>query len=627
MIRITVPGALCLVFATSASAAAGNNSGLVVVLPLDVTHAHISAADKVVLEESIRSKVGDVLTPAGFRVLTGDNTLEILEENGVDVAKACEASCALKAARELKAKYFVSGTVATSEHRHLAFVRFFESASGTQLASIRLAGRSVRDLCDDFEEKAHALLKSLVPGETGSLRVTTSPTKGVHLDLTTPSGDHIFKEVPYTNRKAQPGTWAVHAEASGYEDATGTVVVTIDEDASLPLVLNKLGALHIIGSPAGASVHLTGPNGIAQEGAIPWSATALKSGSYQVSVSNNSYRTLTKDLTIEPGRTLEVNIVLEKLPTVGPLDITTVPTTGVQLELTDPNGVTTSAQAPYSTRSAALGVWTVTARARGYLDLSERVEVSITDSAQLTLVLKPFGRLTVSGTTGASVSISGPAGFLQSGRIPMNLDAVPPGNYRVEASLEGYQSTAQTVQVVSGQVSTTLVNLVSATTKKAKKMKKYAIVQPPAEQSVSAPPPSVIKAEKKVKKSPIVQGDVRRDPATGLEWQRVRRVSGIPWQQAVRYCSSLQLNGTGWRLPLKQELEAVMPSVSSWRSWNEPEEPAAFCDWTMTRSTGGLFWCTTSDASSYNRSPNDQQGARCVRGPERFPSTFAPTMP
>jgi hypothetical protein len=65
---------------------------LVAVLPLDVADAKLSHADQTTLEESIRTIAGDLLTPAGWVVLTGDTALAVLAENGIDGSRACEAS-------------------------------------------------------------------------------------------------------------------------------------------------------------------------------------------------------------------------------------------------------------------------------------------------------------------------------------------------------------------------------------------------------------------------------------------------------------------------------------------------------------------------------------------------------
>ena len=118
---------------------------IVAVLPLNVSLAGMDEASHMTLEEDIRSVAGNHLTALGYTVLTGENTLRVLADNGVDATKACEASCALDAARELKAEYFIAGSVAKSEGTYVAFIRLFEQRRGQQLDSVKLEGEKVRD--------------------------------------------------------------------------------------------------------------------------------------------------------------------------------------------------------------------------------------------------------------------------------------------------------------------------------------------------------------------------------------------------------------------------------------------------------------------------------------------------
>ena len=72
------------------------NTKLVAVLPLSDAGKRVPTVDRETLEETIRTIAGDALVPAGFTVLTGETTLAVLSENGIDANKACEASCSLQ---------------------------------------------------------------------------------------------------------------------------------------------------------------------------------------------------------------------------------------------------------------------------------------------------------------------------------------------------------------------------------------------------------------------------------------------------------------------------------------------------------------------------------------------------
>src|SRR5438874_2131424 len=105
---------------------------IVAVLPLDVQRAQLAESERTSLEEAIRTHAGEALTSRGLVVLTGETMLEVLRENNVDPAKACEASCALAAAKQIGVSYFISGTVLREQEGLVAFVRLYRMSGGKQ---------------------------------------------------------------------------------------------------------------------------------------------------------------------------------------------------------------------------------------------------------------------------------------------------------------------------------------------------------------------------------------------------------------------------------------------------------------------------------------------------------------
>ena len=159
MFRLPHRAGVALGVALSLLAADARAERVVAVLPLvDAATAgqKLDQAAKTLLEESIRAVAGDILSPFGYTILNGDNTLQILSDNGIDPSRACEASCSLGAARELKATVFVSGTVALSEGSYSAILHVFDVVNGRQLGSVDLEGKSVRDIREAFSGKAKA---------------------------------------------------------------------------------------------------------------------------------------------------------------------------------------------------------------------------------------------------------------------------------------------------------------------------------------------------------------------------------------------------------------------------------------------------------------------------------------
>lgn len=137
-------------------AAAASGPRLLSVLPLDVASTTLTPQDKASLEEAVRTIAGDVLAPSGITVLTNDTQLELLAENGIDPNRACDASCHLEAARELKASWFVSGVIVPESEEYVAFIRLYDTATGRQLSSAQIEGANIRELRRSFNDRAEA---------------------------------------------------------------------------------------------------------------------------------------------------------------------------------------------------------------------------------------------------------------------------------------------------------------------------------------------------------------------------------------------------------------------------------------------------------------------------------------
>lgn len=148
--------AVVLLLCSTSAVAAEDKAKLVSVLPFDATRTKLDDSNKTALEESIRTEAGDTLGDFGLTVLTSDTQLKILTDNGIDPNKACEAACHLEAARELNARYFISGIVTSEGDGLVAFIRLFDSTTGRQLTSAQLEGKTVRELRKAFSAKAKA---------------------------------------------------------------------------------------------------------------------------------------------------------------------------------------------------------------------------------------------------------------------------------------------------------------------------------------------------------------------------------------------------------------------------------------------------------------------------------------
>ncbi|MBL8922756.1 MAG: SUMF1/EgtB/PvdO family nonheme iron enzyme [Myxococcaceae bacterium] len=127
-----------------------------------------------------------------------------------------------------------------------------------------------------------------VKAVVGSLTVKTTPA-GARLDLVDPKGQALATRAPLVKPDAVPGRWKVTATLDGYATQTREVDVPPDDVAFVEVTFQKPASLEVVGTPEGALVRVTGPEGFSKEGGLPWKAEGLTPGEYTVSISRDGY--------------------------------------------------------------------------------------------------------------------------------------------------------------------------------------------------------------------------------------------------------------------------------------------------------------------------------------------------
>ncbi len=145
---------------------------LIAVLPLDVTHAEgqLKPAGRADLEEMLRDIAADTLGPQGWTVLTGETTLQVLQDNGVDASRCGDENCSLSMAREIKADKFLSGNVRYVDGLFTASIRLVDTATGCILSSASIEGANERALREDLRARSAEFFAR--GGLTGAAEVT-----------------------------------------------------------------------------------------------------------------------------------------------------------------------------------------------------------------------------------------------------------------------------------------------------------------------------------------------------------------------------------------------------------------------------------------------------------------------
>lgn len=267
-------GLLVLAALLLPSLLAAQTPKLVVVLPLDLRQAKIDEGTKIALEESIRTQAGEALLGLGYTVLSGENTLALLADNGIDPDKVCETECALETARELSAELFISGTMALTEGYYTAFIRLYESKSGKQLGYLNLEGETVREVRQEFTQKANSFFSRLL-GESSA-----------------PSSPPTAATPHYGAQQVETPRAPTHPPADQNRFGFGTQPAqTIQNTAMVPATLT------VITEPSGVEILVDGQ----QVGQSPLVNVPTQAGNRRLSTRSRCFYPEQRDLLLVPS--------------------------------------------------------------------------------------------------------------------------------------------------------------------------------------------------------------------------------------------------------------------------------------------------------------------------------------
>ncbi|MFH1690938.1 MAG: SUMF1/EgtB/PvdO family nonheme iron enzyme, partial [Candidatus Eisenbacteria bacterium] len=179
-----------------------------------------------------------------------------------------------------------------------------------------------------------------VVAAVADVAILAEPKKLVRLEVTPPKGKMAVSGSPYKNRAGEPGKWKVKASAAGYEDYEATFHALVDDVTVHRIELKELGGLEVSGTPAGATVKVTGPDKFSHAGALTWKASGLKSGTYQVKVSRKGYHDYEKSVEVRTGQRARLPVELEKtVAVIAGTHPTTSVTAGLEWVYSKPAGL------------------------------------------------------------------------------------------------------------------------------------------------------------------------------------------------------------------------------------------------------------------------------------------------
>ncbi len=418
-------------------AAAGEKR--LVILPLDTTKTSgkMTPESRASLEELLRGEAADQLAGTGWTVMTGDTTLRILTDSGIDPSKCGEGSCHLDTAKTMNVDKFISGAVQYAEGTYTASIRLIDTKSGDILASVQIEAETVKGLRKAFAEKKERFFQrsglvegaesvvppaSAAPSQGGAATSPARVAQGTLKVVSNPSGAKVSIDgdaagsTPLT-AKRDAGTYVVSIELPGYAPVSKQVEVAGGRSVVVSESLMQAAGYIEVGvqpeaAARGASITVDGQAaGVGKQG-------PFKVGKHSVRAEASGFRAAEQSVAVDNGGTAQVSLVLEALPGKLLLSVNVAAACsagGARVQATT-DGV--------AKLEVAAGRAQVTCVAEGYEDASTEVEVGPGKAQAVQLALKRRAAESA-GAGGGSVSAKSgiefvrlPGGALVGGNFP-----------------------------------------------------------------------------------------------------------------------------------------------------------------------------------------------------------------
>ena len=196
------------------------------------------------------------------------------------------------------------------------------------------------------------------------------------------------------------------------------------------------------------------------------------------------------------------------------------------------------------------------------------------------------------------VTVTGPGGFKDNGRLPWDAVGLASGTYQVKITRRGYGEDDETMEVSPGTQAAVRVKLVNTATE----------ALPMSEQSSTS------------HSEYTINGDTVYDRGTQLTWQREVPDTRLNWRDAKAHCANLNLGrfSFGWRLPTEYELMTIVDKRAHSATIDRVAFPntKAFWFWTNTIYVDNSSYAWVVGFGAGNSDARDIGAAhyvRCVR--------------
>ena len=244
---------------------------------------------------------------------------------------------------------------------------------------------------------------------------------------------------PDTFTKIALGKHQLTATLEGYEPIQQELKIDVPNPEPLVIGLKAFGDLTIESEPSGAMIALDeGPPLKA-----PYTYSNVKFGRHKLSASLEGYLTTQQELELKKGDSQKIVLKLaKKPPSFATLSVRSIPPgASILLDGNPPD------KPPDTFTKIALGKHQLTATLEGYEPIQQELKIDVPNPEPLVIGLKAFGNLTIeSEPSGAMIALDeGPPL-----KAPYTYSNVKFGRHKLSASLEGYLTTQQELELKKG---------------------------------------------------------------------------------------------------------------------------------------------------------------------------------
>ena len=309
---------------------------------------------------------------------------------------------------------------------------------------------------------------TVTSGQTASVSVTLTPvaTTGSISFSSTPSGADIYidstlqtAKTPATITGVSAGSHTYRLSLTGYNDAAGTVTVTVGQTAAVSVTLTQVvttGSISFASNPSGANIYL---DGTLQTAKTPATITNISAGSHSYTLRLTGYNDATGTVTVTAGQTATVSVTLTPVVTTGSISFDSSPS-GADIYI---DNFLQTPKTPATITGVLAGGHAYTLRLTGYNNAAGTVTVTAGQTSTVSVTLVPAtGSISFSSTPfGADIFIDN---IIQTVKTPATITNISSGSYTYLLRLTGYNDAAGTVTVTSGQIASVSVTLVPVVT-------------------------------------------------------------------------------------------------------------------------------------------------------------------